>query len=146
MSRPLAAFAAVMVLFGLFPACAVMTPRAQTPEESNYMSRVRAQPLVFEVPKAQAADVWGRIQSFVGKYSSMKIQTATDYVIETFDPGAGAVSFGYKAIRTDKGAAVEFSFGCFCGNMFAQASTETNAGIFSLYAETGEIMERFVIR
>jgi len=137
---------ATIIVSSLLVACVNLTPPATTPAETSYMARVMAQPYAFEVPADQADEVWGRIQSFIGKYSSMKIQTATDFVIETYNPGNGIVQFGYKAIKTNKGNVVEFSIGCFCGNMFSQKETEVNAHIFSLYAATGEIMDRFIVR
>jgi hypothetical protein len=35
-----------------------------------------------------AETVWGRIQSFISKYSSMRIQISTEYTISTYNPSS----------------------------------------------------------
>jgi hypothetical protein len=54
--------------------------------------------------------------------------------------------YGYKAVRTDRGGQVEFTLACFCGSGLSVNEATVNAHIFALYAATGEIQERFIVR
>ena len=121
-----------------------MTPKPMSPEEQDYLNEIMATPLTFKVPKEQANDVWGRIQSWIGKYSSMKIQTATDFVIETYNPPGSEVKYGYSATKTPLGDEVEFEVKCFCGNIFAGTQVERNAHILAYYALTGLVNPKFI--
>ena len=40
--------------------------------------------LSFIVSKEDSGNAWGRAQAFVAQHSSMKIQTVSDYVVQTF--------------------------------------------------------------
>lgn len=115
-----------------------------TPEEQVYVDAVNAMDTTFTVPKAEEEVTWGRIQSFIGKYSSMKIQTASDYIIETYNPSSGDMDYGYSAVRTPMGDEVEFTVRCVCGNMFAGKSAAQNARVLAYYAKTGELNPAFI--
>jgi len=78
------------------------------PEEQAYVDAVRAIPVTnfnnggsvkIQIPKDKADDVWAIVQVFVSKYSSMKIQTATDNVLEMYNPPGDLWKFGYKLTR-----------------------------------------------
>lgn len=64
---------------------------------------VRAEPSSFAATDANA---WARAHHFLASYASMKIQVATEYVVETYNPTGYA--FGYRVIR--KPTAEGFSF------------------------------------
>jgi len=115
-----------------------------TPEEAAYLERVMACPLIFVIPTDEAELAWGRIQGFLGKYSSMKIQTATDYVVETYNPAQSAVDFGYSIVRTPVEEGVEIVIRCVTGNMFCRREADLNAHILAHYARAGEIMPKFI--
>lgn len=74
----------------------------------------------------------------------MKIQTATDFVLETYNPPGTEVKFGYSAIKTPMGDEVEFEVRCTCGNMFAGKQVSRNAHILAYYALTGEVNPKFI--
>lgn len=59
----------------------------------------RQTPLKFKVEKAQSADAWGRAQSYVSQHSDMKIQMATEFVIETYNPTVWK-ELGWKVTKT----------------------------------------------
>lgn len=59
---------------------------ARSEAELEYISHVKSFPLTFTVPKEQGQDAWGRAQSFLGRFSSMKLQVVTDFVIQTYNP------------------------------------------------------------
>ena len=123
-----------------------------------YIKKAMQTPLTFKVPREKEEEVWGRIQSFIAKYSSMKIQVATDYVIETYNPTKTTElnpKYGYKAIKTFIGNEVEFKVECFAGETvlrtnagykYNQMKADHNAHIFACYALTGEIEEEAVRR
>lgn len=117
-----------------------------TPEESLYMEKVRDQPLEFEISESDVKTAWGRAQSFIGQYSSMKIQIATDYVIQTYNPTFDGLnrSFGYYVTKTPMGDNAKISIRClgeppntFDGKPFP--TVELNAHILAHYIKTGEL-------
>ena len=85
-----------------------------------YVDQAKTQPLEFLVPKDSAADVWGRAQSFIGRFSDMKLQIVTDYVIQTYNPQG--LTFGYSVTKAPSGGSSQFNVQCFTGNMFASDS------------------------
>lgn len=130
----------------LMVSCFFQSPVATTPEETDYLSKINAMPLIFRVPKEQAEDAWGRIQSWISRYASMKIQTVSDYAIETYNPEQSAIDYGYRASRAPMGEETEFTITCFCGNFLYGKQVKINAHILAYYALTGEIMEQFISR
>jgi len=62
-----------------------------------YLKAVWSAPLDFTVPNREEEIVWGRIQSFIGKYSTVKIQVATDYVVQTYN-----TKYGFNALVLGK--------------------------------------------
>ena len=122
----------------------------------KYVARANQTPLTFKVPKEKEEEVWGRIQSFIAKHSSMKIQIATDYVIETYnplkielsDPEWPGANFGYEAIKTPMGDEVEFEVKCFSGEPggWYKWCADKNAHYLAYYALTGEVEEEVVWR
>ncbi len=123
-----------------------------------YVQRAIKIPLTFKVSREKEEEVWGRIQSFIAKYSSMKIQIATDYVIETYNPTKTDEydpKFGYKAIKTFIEDKVEFKVECFAGesglnsnagNKYNEFKADHNAHILACYALTGKIEEKAVMK
>lgn len=117
-----------------------------TPDERLYMEKVRAQPLEFEISEIEAKTAWGRAQSFIGQYSSMKLQIVTDYVIQTYNPTFDAYrrNFGYYVTKTPIGNNVKISVQCLgeppkteYGEPFP--TIELNAHILAHYIKTGEL-------
>jgi hypothetical protein len=83
-------------LVGLLVGCAAMTANLRlTSEEESYLEKANAFPLEFVIPKSQADDAWGRAQSFIAKYSDMKLQTATDFILQTYNPMRESGDYGY---------------------------------------------------
>lgn|SRR4030042_457624 len=130
------------VCFIVFASCATVQ---LTPEEQAYMDKIKQQSLTIIVAKADAEDVWGRAQVFVSKYSSMKIQTATDYVIETYNPIKFG-QYGYQATKTPKGEEVEIAVKCVPNNILLKSAADDNARMLSYYLQTGELQEKFIRR
>lgn len=97
-----------------------------------------AHPTTFTIPKTLAADAWGRAQSWIGKYGSMKIQTVSDFVIETYNPTESALKYGYSITKTPSTDSVEINVECQSGNMFDAASALQNAHLLAYFIDTGK--------
>lgn len=112
-----------------------------SPEQKAYVDTVMRQPTTFRVSKAQAEETWGRGQSFIGQHSSMKIQVATDYVLQTYNPSdqSYGIDYGYYLTRTPAGEDVGFNVRCLTNNMFAGGDANRNAHILAHYMVTGEL-------
>ena len=122
-------------------------PPKGAPADLDYLTKALAMPLTFSVPNAKAEEVWGRINVFISKYSSMKIQIATNYNVETYNP-TDIIEYGYSASRLLKGDETEFTVNCFSGGSFGQVKNipNQNAHILAYYALTGEIVEYLIFR
>jgi hypothetical protein len=117
-------------------------------EERAYLKRVMKTPIVFTVPNEKAEEIWGRIHSFIGRYSSMEIWIATDYVIQTYEP-RGFFDYGYIVVRTPKEDDFEFSIECMGISVLKTLTTKTitnkndkvcnrNAHLLAYFALSGE--------
>lgn len=115
-----------------------------SPEEQEYLNKAMETPLTFTIQREDAEEAWGWIKKFIGKYSSMRIQKETDYLIETYTPSG--IRYGYSATRSPRGDEVEFEVKCFSGNVFLEEEAERNAHILAYYALNGEVMPKFVNR
>jgi hypothetical protein len=131
---------AAILAGGILTGCATTSMLKLTPEEQTYLEKAKAFPLEFTIPKSEADEAWGRAQSFIGRFSSMKLQTVTDFVIQTYNPGSGDVDFGYYVTKTPMGDKVQITVQCNTGNMFAGADANTNAHILAYYIKTGELV------
>ncbi|MEO6046012.1 MAG: hypothetical protein ABIQ57_00925 [Candidatus Kapaibacterium sp.] len=133
MKSRLLIFLALTVISG----CATVLP----PEQSAYMEKVRAFPLEFSMPKTAEHDAWGRAQTFIGKHSSMKLQTATDFVINTYNP-LSASDIGYNITKTPHGDSIDLSVEAIGGkddfHLWASERND-NAHILAWYIESGEL-------
>lgn len=123
----------------------------ETQIEKDYIEKVWATPLEFRVPNNKEEIIWGRIQSFIGKYSSVKIQVATDYVVQTYNADYG--QFGYYVTRTPDISETSFSIRCitnpkpeklWSGEYDYSQQAELNAHILAHYALTNELMPKFI--
>lgn len=125
--------------------CTTTSLLSLTPDEQAFLSKAKAFPLEFTVSNEEAEMAWGRAQSFIGRFSSMKLQTATDYVIQTYNPSASGVAYGYYVTKTPLGESTQFNVQCNTGNIFAMADAESNAHILAYYMSTGELVNPKVI-
>ena len=111
-----------------------------TPEQQAKLADVDKFPLEFQASKPDSVDAWGRAQSFIGRFSSMKLQITTDYVIQTYNPPDAEVMYGYSVTKTPAGEDVSFEVRCGCGNIFAAGNAVRNAHILAYYMKTGELI------
>ena len=122
--------------------CLMKDPK-MTPQEQVFLGKIENIATNFTVSKSNADVVWGRIQSFVGKYSSMRIQIVSEYVISTNKP-TEAGEFGYTAVKTDLGDRVEFDITCTSGSFYVGKYANRNARILAYYAQLGEMVESLI--
>jgi len=115
-----------------------------TSEEQIYLGKVMAQPLTFIVDVKDSELKWVLAQSFIAKYSSMKIETITNYLLETYNPYQ--TRFGYKVIRTPLEEGDEFCISCLYDNPFSKNDAYQNAHILAYYLVTNEITIRLISR
>ncbi len=122
--------------------CAAMTgiTRVYTSEERAYLDRAMATPQEIVVEKAKSEETWGRAQSFVGRFSDLKIQAATDYILETHNPVCGPYGCGglcgFSATKTPAGDKVRIS-----GHPICDPDSEKYkriGALFRYYVATGE--------
>ncbi len=93
-------------------------------------------PLQFAVPNKHAEIASGRAQSFVGRFGTMKLQVATDYVVPTYNPD-GAGDYAYYGTRTPGRSVAVFDVGCQTGGTFEGEEARQNAHIFAYYVKIG---------
>lgn len=139
----------ILSLIMLCVGCAQYMDRPPTAigDEAIYLEKAMATPLTFSVAKEKAEEAWSRINGFIGQYSSMKIQTASQYIIQTYNP-SDTIHYGYLANRAQKGDEYEFLVFCFSGGGFGGVKKipNQNAHILAHYALTGEIIPRLVVQ
>ena len=124
--------------------------KALTPDQTLFLAEIEKEVLEFDLPKDQANDAWGRAQSWVAQYSPMKIQTATDFVLQTYNPPMDGgyeitkiqVYYGYEVSRAPMGDKVKFRVVCNPSGYYykkdvIQASATRNAKMLAHHIRTG---------
>ncbi len=70
----------------------------------DFAQQAGAQPIEFDLDGPAATEAWGRAQAWVARYSPRKVQTATEFLIETYGMGpqldANDSSFAYRVTRS----------------------------------------------
>jgi uncharacterized protein YceK len=136
----------VVVLASLILMVGCMPIRELSLAQKEYLSQASRHPIDFVVPKSRRDEAWGRAQVFVSKYSSMKPQLITDYIIQTYTPTGPAVEFGYVINCVPIGDSLQFSIRCSCGNQFTPAGEASqNEHIASLYIDNGILYDPTLI-
>lgn len=108
-----------------------------SPEMAATMDSLEAGPVLSD--SAHAALHWQRAQAWVAKHSRMKIQTATDILIETHNVTNNYAWWSFHVMREPVPGGYRVTMGCQCGNMFGcDPSRERLEKAFYHYVETGE--------
>jgi len=108
-----------------------------TPEMEEKFKQVQNFPLIFNVPKVEEYDAWGRAQSFVGKYSPMKIQIVSDFIIDTYNPTEGRR--GYNIVKTPVKDSIEFTVEVTLGKFADREIAINEAHACAYYIKTGNL-------
>jgi len=139
------------VLICLLCSCGVQ-PYEASKSELEYASKAYSHPTTFTLTKTDAQNAWARANLFVTQYSTMKIQNATEYLIDTYnvtDPGY----FGYTITRTPIGDSTMFVVKCNCGvgpkslynsSMHLTARADFNEHAAAYFMSTGQVMAPMV--
>ena len=107
-------FVAVMIVLA---GCAGMTPvnSKLTAEDNEYLIGIIDEEPVFTLSGETANEAWSRAQNFIARYSPMKIQNMSEFVITTYNPiNVGKYdhmepNFGYHVTRLDLRGESEFA-------------------------------------
>jgi hypothetical protein len=96
---------------------AVCAMASMSPSSEAYLRHTMALSLLFAVPNKHAEIASGRAQSFVGRFGTMKLQVATAYLIQTYNP-EGAGDNAYYRTRTPGRSVAVFDVECQTGGTF----------------------------
>lgn len=138
------AAALVAVALPLLAGCAA-APVASSPEQTAFLESIASEPTEFEMSREESNDGWGRAQTFLAKYSTMKIQNVSDSVVETFNPTPDAFNpgYGYRITRAIQSGKSHYTVECFNGNAYTPgklvALPARNARILARYIRTGDL-------
>lgn len=133
-----------MIMVFIIGACAARVPLTQ--EQRDFAGRANNYPTSFTLPNEQAEEAWGRAQVFIATYSNMKLQIATQYVLQTFNPVGNWPRYGYNVTRMQSAGETQFAVQCMCSNMFNGKQAQQNASMLSYYMVTGELEPRFIYK
>lgn len=107
-----------------------------------FMQPVSTPTQAFEMDDGGIKDAWGRAQSWVALNSKLKIQTATDYLIETYGPQAseGNINiFAYQIVRTPLGGSrSKITVTCVPANPYEHDAAQRTADQLARYIQTGQ--------
>lgn len=105
-------------------------------------------PLQFTLPASVSNEAWGRANKFVSEYGSMKLQLASDYLLQTYSP-LGVDHYGYTIVRAPQGDSVEFTVTCVPPDQardfaYRLESAASNARVAACYIATGRLYPTLV--
>lgn len=139
MKLTIATIAVVAALAG----CAT-APTAKSPDETAYLQEISGEAVEFDLTKEEAEDAWSRAQMFISRHASMKMQTTTDNLLETYTPEPNAMtpSYGYRVTKAVMSGKAHFLVECFNGNAYTPgtlaAMPARNAKMLARFIRTGE--------
>ena len=106
----------------------------------------KASPTAFIIDIIDEKDAWGRAQSFIGRFSSMKVQSATKNIIQTYTPTGTRPSYGYNITKTPVEDGVAISVNCLSNNMFENKEANQNAHVLAYYIKTGKLYPKYIYK
>lgn len=112
-----------------------------TGDQKAWMREVMKEDLTFTIPADSAEQVWSRGFKFLNLYSDMKLQTVSDYHIDTYNPDSGGLGFqyGYSMTRIKTGNNFEISLTGRVNNVLSDGWLKENMCIFARYMRTGDL-------
>lgn len=142
MKKTLSLFTIALLFCGL----TVLGSQKLKPKEVEYLEKAMEADLQFTLPADEANKCWKKIESFIKKFGSMKIKISDNTVIETLPPTRGMIRYGYRATKnpSEEGGDMEFAIACSFGNAFSREQANKNAHLLAYYAQTGELIAKFV--
>jgi len=124
-----------VVLLALLSGCAgVTTDAAKT-------ALAPAEGIAFELTctEADCPQYWQRAQLWLAKHSNMKIQTATDVLLQTFNPSSSSGStYGFTVTKEPfADGQYKITMEAACSGMFCSPKVEEVYKAFFYYVKTG---------
>jgi hypothetical protein len=136
-----------ILLAVLFCGCAVFKGGMKiSSEDQKYLTSAYDARLEFSVVANKSDTCWSRAREWIEKYSSKKIQTANDFMIQTYNPSGEEVAFGYYVTKKSAGENVQFSVQCIVGNLYAKKDQENNAHLLAYYIQTGKVVPKLIVK
>ena len=129
----------ITVLLIVLGGCASTLNKEDSSGVQLYINEVKSFPLNFTITKSEEKEAWERAQSIIARYSSMPIQTLTEYAIQTKEPERNTAKYGYHVSKSTKGENVHITVICSCGKRLLIQSTVMNARILAYYIKTGKL-------
>jgi hypothetical protein len=134
-------------LAGLFCGCALFGGGLTlSSDDQDYIRNAYDTPLDLTVSKAESDICWARAQEWIKKYSSKKIQTANDFMIQTYNPSGKEYAFGYYVTRKAAADTVQITVQCIVGNLYAKKDQDNNARILAHYIKTGKVVSKLIVK
>ncbi len=109
------------------------------PDQAGYLREMRSAPTTFRIARALDQTAWKRARSFVTRFSSMKVKSTTDSVLQTYHPPSNETRFGYIVTRRPVRGGVTFTVECLRRDRWEKKTCRENAGIAAAYIRTGEL-------
>lgn len=124
--------AMTVAILAMLSGCAMMKPPQASAEDIAKAS----EPLICSGPD-QCSIYWKRAQLWVAQNGGMKIQIATDAIIETYNPPNGSLTRWYRITKEPLGGTSErIWIFTRCGNMFGCLDADqTVAARFKQYVK-----------
>ena len=112
-----------------------------TPQQTEFLAKVKKQPLTVTVTDSDIEAVWQRGYQFITKYSFMKVQIANDNQVETYGatPGGYTFKYAYSMTKFKIGNDWEVTVNCASNNPFSKGYARENAQQMIHYMLTSEI-------
>lgn len=132
-----------MALIGFIGLSAIScAPVELSPREQAEQTKIANTPLIFTIEKSKSDETWGRAQVWLTSYASYKIQTATDYVLQTFAPvESNSDDYAYEVTRLPGGTSDTFTVKCVAGSAWLYGDNALmNAKVFAHYLQTGTMI------
>jgi hypothetical protein len=134
----------LFIIFVFVCSTASMTDQKLKPKEQEYLENVMNAELQFKLPLKEAQKAWKRIETYIEKYSSMKIKIEDENIIETLQPTAGMTRYGYRATKKEIGEEAEIAVACTYGNAYTREQANRNAHILAYYAHNNDLIPKFI--
>jgi hypothetical protein len=115
-------------------------------DDQTYIKNAYDTPLELTVPKTESDICWARAKEWIDKYSSKKIQTANDFMIQTYNPGGQEYAFGYYVTRKTVADTVQIMVQCIVGNLYAKKDQDNNAHLLAHYIKTGQVVPKLIVK
>jgi hypothetical protein len=111
-----------------------------TPAEQAELATVMQTPNKLEMSTEESTAAWARVQSWIQQNSMMKIQTVSDFIVETYNLNCErTVGTRYTAQRLPLGKDVVTiqvnAYSCWVG----QEQTDINQHVFAYFVKTGKL-------